>query len=320
MPDAHRPPTAATAAQPPREPAAEPDIRALFDEFATRTAPVVPAVDLPAVRTRSERRLAVRWVVAAAAGAALVLPVSIYVLTRPAVDAPLGNPVVPTPEPPAGFALAPQQSTMPRSSPPGTQVASAATPSLPSQSLPSPLPSPSLPSLSLPSPSLPSPSLPPVMTSPISGTDWANATLDIPANQTGCASGRAQFRQGTADVGESRYQFGGGPEMTFEAAYGDVDADGQAEALVVMSCMTPTHRNPPSIVLLVTAVPALHTMALAFTTGPRVTDGEGRSIVSAPAIAADGTMTFQVRTYEGNGQCEYRQHWTGTAVVGTCDP
>jgi len=99
-----------------------------------------------------------------------------------------------------------------------------------------------------------------------------------------------------------------------------IDADGQAEALLVVSCLTPAGRkNPPSIVLLIGANP-VHTMALAFTSSPRIGDGEGRSYVSATVIQSDGAISYLIRTFEGNGQCQYHQRWTGTGLAGECAP
>jgi hypothetical protein len=157
----------------------------------------------------------------------------------------------------------------------------------------------------------------------IDGTDWANVTLEIPANQTGCAAGTAHFHNRTTRVGGTRYRLGSGfmHNQAVEVAYGDVDADGQAEALIIISCANPDGRaNPTSLVLLVGASPSTRTMALAFSNSPRTSDGEGKSHVTGLSVHADGQISFAVRTFEGNGQCEYVQRWTGTALTGACNP
>jgi glutamyl/glutaminyl-tRNA synthetase len=46
------------------------------------------------------------------------------------------------------------------------------------------------------------------------------------------------------------------------------------------------------LVLLVTASPAVHTMAIVFSSTPRMGDGEGRSSVTGLTIHSDGEITF----------------------------
>jgi hypothetical protein len=161
----------------------------------------------------------------------------------------------------------------------------------------------------------------PATSNAIERTDWANVTLNIPPNETGCAAGHAAFNHSAATVAGTGYHLGSGHLDSIVVAYGDVDADAQADALLVVSCVTPAGRhNPPSVLLLVTATPTLHTMALSFSTSPRVGDGEGKSSIATPMVHPDGGISFDVRTYEGNGQCDYRQRWTGTALTGACEP
>jgi hypothetical protein len=155
----------------------------------------------------------------------------------------------------------------------------------------------------------------------IKDTDWANVFLEIPANQTGCAAGPAHFQRAVATVAGTTYHLGGGSLAKSEVAYGDVDADRQDDAVLTVSCVTPAgRRNPPALVLLVTAIPAVHTMAVVFSSTPRMGDGEGRSGVTGLTIHSDGEITFDVRTFEGNGECQYHARWTGTAVKGACEP
>ncbi len=157
----------------------------------------------------------------------------------------------------------------------------------------------------------------------IEDTDWANVTVAIPANDTGCAAGTARFAAGAAWVADSRYRIGVGydPETAPIVAYGDVDGGGVAEALLVVSCLTPGgRRNPPSVVLLIGAEPGLRTLGVAFSSSPREPDAEGQNFVTALEVRPDGTVIIGVRTFEGLSQCEYRLQWTGAMFIGTCEP
>ncbi|MDT5026986.1 MAG: hypothetical protein QOE61_3412 [Micromonosporaceae bacterium] len=265
----------------------EPDLGPVFDQFAAGAAMPIP--DLAEVRARTRRRQTSRWAIAAAAMTVLAAPVAAHAL--------------------AGQAPAPgdPQAALPASAIPASAPAAsaAATPTA--------------------SPVRAARATPTAGATPgsIDGTDWANATLEIPANQTGCAAGTAHFHNRVSEVGGTRYRLGSGylHSQAVEVAYGDVDADGQAEALVIISCANPDGRaNPTSLVLLVGASPSIHTMALAFSSSPRISDGEGKSHVTGLSVHADGQISFAVRTFEGNGQCEYVQRWTGTALTGGCNP
>jgi hypothetical protein len=281
-------------------------VRGVFDEFEVRAGTAVPLPDLPSVRTRARRRQR-SWAIAGVAAAALVVPVAVYAVAGRAAVTGDGSPLAEAPGASTStsarvFAPLPGAPSAIGSagSPPGPAVVVGAS-GAPAATV------------THPPPDDPTPGS-------IRDTDWPNVTLDIPANQTGCAAGTAHFQHAIADVGATRYFLGGGENHTFEIAYGDVDADGQAEALLVVSCLTPTGRtNPPSIVLLIGANP-VHTMALAFTSSPRIGDGEARSYVSATVIQSDGAISYLIRTFEGNGQCEYHQRWTGTGLRGECDP
>ena len=282
----------------------EPDLSPLFDQFAAGAAMAAPIPDLAEVRARTRRRHTSRWAIAAAAMTVLAAPVAAHAL---AGQAPAGDPRAGLPasaEPataPAPFAAAPPAGTST-----GTLAGSAGATSTAS---------PVRAVLATPAPRATQKSL--------DGTDWANTTLEIPANQTGCAAGTAHFHNRTTQVGGTRYRLGSGymRGQAVEVAYGDVDADGQAEALIVISCANPDGRaNPTSLVLLVGASPSIHTMALAFSSSPRTSDGEGKSHVTGLSVHADGQISFAVRTFEGNGQCEYVQRWTGTALTGACNP
>jgi hypothetical protein len=176
-------------------------------------------------------------------------------------------------------------------------------------------------------PAVPRPSLLPRATETtappqsISEIDWANTTLDIPANETGCPAGTAQFQDEVAVMGNERYRIGGGymRERNPKVAYGDVDADGHQEALLVVSCLTAQARmNPPSVVLLLAALPALTTLGVAFSSSPRPADSEGKSSVTSLAVRPDGMVVFDVQTFEGTGQCQYQLHWTGASFSGGC--
>ncbi len=161
-------------------------------------------------------------------------------------------------------------------------------------------------------------------------TDWRYVTLAIPANETGCAAGSARFAadtdemgHGVAEVAGTRYRIGGGynSETNPIVAYGDVDGDGAAEALLVISCLTPEgRRNPPSVVLLIGAESGPRTLGAAFSSRPRQPDGEGQDYVTKLEVGHDGTVIVGVRTFEGMGQCEYRLRWTGATFTGACGP
>jgi hypothetical protein len=155
----------------------------------------------------------------------------------------------------------------------------------------------------------------------ISDVDWANVTLKIPANQTGCPAGTAQFQDEVAVMGNERYRIGGGymRERNPKVAYGDVDADGHQEALLVVSCLTAQPRmNPPSVVLLLATQPAVITLAVAFSSSPRPTDSEGKSSITTLQVRPDGMIVFDVQTFEGTGQCQYQLRWTGASFSGGC--
>jgi hypothetical protein len=108
-------------------------------------------------------------------------------------------------------------------------------------------------------------------------------------------------------------------EQTPKIVYGDVNADGSPEALLVVSCLTAVHRsNPPSMILLLTGEDRPTTVGLAFSSSPRPTDSEGRSSVTSLAVRPDGLVVFDVKTFEGTGQCQYQLRWTGASFSGGC--
>jgi hypothetical protein len=164
-------------------------------------------------------------------------------------------------------------------------------------------------------------------------TDWRYVTLAIPANETGCAAGTARFApdvdelgHGVAEVAGTRYRIGGGYNSDANpiAAYGDVDGDGAADAVLVVSCLTfqgeGRQKNPPSAVLLIGAEPGPRTLGLAFTSRPRPSDGEGQEFVTKLEVQPGRTVIIGLRTFEGTSQRECRLRWTGATFTGSCEP
>jgi hypothetical protein len=153
--------------------------------------------------------------------------------------------------------------------------------------------------------------------------DWNEVIIAVPANESGCAHGMAQFHLGLSLVDGVGYRVGGGynREENPVVAYGDVTGDGVLDAALVVSCVDSTSRvNPPSVLLLVTGEPNLHTLGVAYSTKPRQPDGEGQDFITALRIEADGTIVFRVRTFEGLSECEWRGQWTNGSFVGSCQP
>jgi hypothetical protein len=295
MPD----PYPAQPAQP-QEPD-EPAVHAAFDDFASRAMLLAPAADLPGVRSRAGRSQTTRWIIAAAAAAAIVIPVGVYAVVSGSL---WWKPATTLPAAQAPNPASPSQSPAPSpSAGPSAVATSTAPPVAPTSAVPATTGATALAGTAPPS--------------VITDVDWPNATIDVPANQSGCAAGTAHFLAGAAEVGGTHYLLGNGMAPVQSVAYGDVNADGRQEALLIMSCTTVAHRNPPGLILLLSYDTVLHTMAVAFTSAPR-TDGEGRSQIRTPWVAVDGSVHFEIRTFEGNGQCEYVQEWTGSALSGTC--
>jgi hypothetical protein len=126
----------------------------------------------------------------------------------------------------------------------------------------------------------PCPTSPTPAPTPIDQTDWANTTLPIPGNPTGCAAGTARFHNGTATVGGTSYRISPGynQDVTPVVAYGDVDRDGQTDAMLVLECLTTLEVRP------------------------------------------DGTVHYVARTFEGLSQCAADMHWAGSRFTGDCLP
>jgi hypothetical protein len=99
-------------------------------------------------------------------------------------------------------------------------------PGLPTPSAPTTTPS-VRPSLSVP------PYLATDINDPIADVDWANATIDVPANRD-CPSGRLDFSGGKT-AGWPRLTFGGSLEAF--VAYGDLNGDSRPEAVLVGVCL-----------------------------------------------------------------------------------
>jgi len=82
----------------------------------------------------------------------------------------------------------------------------------------------------------------PVLTSArpegIEGTNWYNVTFTMPANETGCAPGRVTFESASAALlGGGLYQINSGYNSSGDpfVGYGDVDGDGQTDAVLVVT-------------------------------------------------------------------------------------
>src|SRR5262245_14274271 len=89
---------------------------------------------------------------------------------------------------------------------------------------------------------------PPTTAAAIDKVDWSNATVDIPENLTGCATGVARFEQGRATVGGTPYQLG--VEWAPAPLYADFDHDGRKDAVIAVACvLKPGLHNPPALLL-----------------------------------------------------------------------
>jgi hypothetical protein len=148
------------------------------------------------LRARATRQLRVRRAAAVAVAAAVVAAVALSGSTL------LGPDAAP-PLPPAGTA----------------------SPSL------SPLPPPSLP---------PSPPTSPSPPDPITRVEWETATIDVPPREN-CPDGPVEFVpfSDAGPTGSARGPRDGYPAVAFDAtkvAYGDLDGDGRAEAVLDASC------------------------------------------------------------------------------------
>src|SRR5262245_56619627 len=83
---------------------------------------------------------------------------------------------------------------------------------------------------------------------PVDKVDWANATVDIPPNLTGCEAGQARFAQGRATVGGTPYQMF--VPWAPEPLYADFDHDGRLDAVFAVACVRTSGLNTPPALLL----------------------------------------------------------------------
>lgn len=152
--------------------------------------------------------------------------------------------------------------------------------------------------------------------------DWANADITIPPNVTGCASGTARFRSGTALVGGSPYRMGhqvSGVQREQAVRTVDITGDGVLDAVLTIDCLAAEVENPPHLLLVVAGGPRPSTLAMLACVRPREFDGNGDSDLRS--IALDGrTIRWISQTWEGNGGGTFEARWTGTSFAITARP
>lgn len=142
----------------------------------------------------------------------------------------------------------------------------------------------------------------------IDTTDWANATVEIPQNLTGCQSGAARFEQGRATVGGTPYQM----FVSWAQAplYADFDHDGRQDAVIAVACVkTPGLRNPPALLLAISGAADRHLMGTLFSTKPREPDGEGARFAADVHLEEEPAVRYRDRVWEGSTGCEVEWAW-----------
>ena len=142
----------------------------------------------------------------------------------------------------------------------------------------------------------------------IDTVDWANATLDIPANLTGCEAGQARFEQGRATVGGTPYQMF--VKWASAPLYADFDHDGRMDAVIAVACVrTPGLKNPPALLLAVSGADDHHPMGTLFSTKPRQPDGEGARFAADLHLEEAPAVRYRDRVWEGSTGCEVEWAW-----------
>ena len=153
------------------------------------------------------------------------------------------------------------------------------------------------------------PEVPPTPSAtPIDAVNWAEATVAIPANQTGCAAGEARFAAGRATVGGTPYQMF--VEWAPAPLYADFDHDGLLDAVIAVACVrTPGLKNPPALVFAINGAAGRHPMGTLFSTKPRTPDGEGAAFASDLHLEEAPAVRYVNRTWEGSTGCEVEWAW-----------
>jgi hypothetical protein len=157
-------------------------------------------------------------------------------------------------------------------------------------------------------PGEPFPDVAPSPSAAIDTLDWANATLQIPPNQTGCEAGAARFEQGRATVGGTAYQL----NVVWAPAplYADFDHDGRLDAVVAVACVrTSGLKNPPALLLAISGADDRHPMGTLFSTRPRTPDGEGARFAADLHLEEAPAVRYRDRTWEGSSGCEIEWAW-----------
>jgi hypothetical protein len=153
------------------------------------------------------------------------------------------------------------------------------------------------------------PDVPPPTSAPaIDTVDWANATVDIPQNLTGCAAGAARFEQGRATVGGTPYHM----FVNWAPAplYADFDHDGRKDAVIAVACVrTSGLKNPPALLLAISGAEDRHPMGTLFSTEPRKPDGEGARFAADLHLEEEPAVRYRDRVWEGSTGCEVEWAW-----------
>jgi hypothetical protein len=145
-------------------------------------------------------------------------------------------------------------------------------------------------------------------TAPIDTVNWAEATVRIPPNGTGCEAGEARFAQGRATVGGTPYQMF--TEWAAAPLYADFDHDGRLDAVIAVACArTPGAKNPPALLLAISGADDRHPMGTLFAAKPRPEDGAGSTFAAELHLVEEPAVRYIDRTWEGTSGCEVEWVW-----------
>ena len=145
---------------------------------------------------------------------------------------------------------------------------------------------------------------------PIEETDWAQTTVVIPYNTTGCEPGTAHFHNGTAMIAGTTYRMFTRRQKS--ALYSDFDGDDNTDAVISAVCLeNPAADNVPAVLLVISGAADRHQLGMLSSTRPRNYDpnGNAEQEVQDLQLTSGPAVRFTLRNYEGTGRCTMDYFW-----------